>query len=114
VICLLELAFMPGGSAGESAFLVTKELRLNQLCRNSRAVHRDKRSVAPRTLFVDRARYQLLTGSRLAQYADTRLACRHPFELCHQAGHLLAAINQLVFAQLPAKLLVLILELGKL
>src|SRR5207248_3465278 len=68
---LLELAEMSRRRAGERAFLVAEELRLDQLGRNRRAVHGDERLVLPRASIVNRARDQLLAGTGLAQNADT-------------------------------------------
>src|SRR5262249_39483145 len=102
---------MSCGSSGERSLLVAKKLRLDQLSGNGCAIHCHKWSVAPRALFMDRARHQLFAGSGFAQDANSGLARRHTFELRHQRGHLLSRVSQLVFAQLSAELLVLVPEL---
>ena len=45
---------------------MAEELVLEQLFRNGRAVHADERAVAASAQVVDRARTQLLSGSRFA------------------------------------------------
>src|SRR5207249_2103423 len=50
----------------EGALPEAEQLRLEQLFRDRRAVHRDERLVAPSAREVERAREQLLANARLA------------------------------------------------
>src|SRR5437870_3455413 len=52
--------------AREGALPEAEQLRLEQLFRDRRAVHRDERLVAPSAREVERAREQLLANARLA------------------------------------------------
>ena len=53
--------------AGESALLVSEQFAFEQAGGQRRRVHSDERALATRTEVVDRARDQLLAGSRFAE-----------------------------------------------
>src|SRR5438046_6771714 len=62
----LEQAAARLAGAREGALPEAEQLRLEQLFRDRRAVHRDERLVAPSAREVERAREQLLANARLA------------------------------------------------
>ena len=66
----LEAPDLASGRAGERSSFVTEELAFEQVLGDRGAVERDEGSCAARTLLVDRARDQLLAGSRLTQDQD--------------------------------------------
>src|SRR5262249_61018428 len=66
---LLELAEMSCRGAGERAFFVAEQLRLDQLGGNRRAVDADERTIASAAALVDGPRHQLLDGPGLAEAA---------------------------------------------
>ena len=68
---LLELADLLLGGAGERAFLVTEQLRLDQLLRNRRAVHLHEALAAAQAVAVNRPRDQLLADAALALKIST-------------------------------------------
>ena len=94
----LEPALPRVGRAGEAAFLVAEELRVDQLARNRTAIHADERARVAIAAIVNRAGDQFLARAGLAEdqhrhvraadhvdplhhlpqagvFADDRLAC---------------------------------------
>ena len=53
---LFEFADMPTGRPSKRTFLMTEQLRLDQLCRNRGAIQSDERRRRPRASFMKRAR----------------------------------------------------------
>src|ERR1700757_1656929 len=96
---LFEFADMPPGRPSEGTFLMTEQLRLDQLCRNRGAVQRDEWRGRPRASIMKRARNQFFACSRLAENTDSRLTGSDPIYLRHDAPHRLALPNDLVLPQ---------------
>ena len=61
------------GRPRESPLFVTEQLALEQRFGHAGAVHRHEGPLLPGTGFVDRARYQLLAGTGLAEQHDGRV-----------------------------------------
>ena len=79
--CLLELSQVASRSAGERTFFMAKEFRLNQLCRDRRAIQRNEWTGAARAALVQGAGDQLFTCARFTKNRDSRFACRDTIEL---------------------------------
>src|SRR3990172_2326499 len=74
----LEETFLVHRRAGERAFLVAKELGLDQILRNRGAIDLDERTLGSLAVVMDGVGNQLLSGPVFALAEDVRLACRHP------------------------------------
>ena len=75
----LEQALVGAVRARERAFLVTEELRLEQVLGHRAAVDRDERALLARARAMDRARHELLAGARFARDQHARVGARdHP------------------------------------
>jgi len=107
---LLEAADVTGGGAGERAFLVAEQLRLDQLRWHRRAVQRDERSPTPRAAIVQSARDQFLAGTRFAQNTNARLARGDAVHLRHDAPHGIARVHDFVLSDALPKIPVLLLQ----
>ena len=73
-IGLLEFPEMFGGRAGERAFFVAEELRLDEFGGNGGAVESDERVFVARGFLVNGARDKLFAGASLAEDADASFA----------------------------------------
>src|SRR5208283_5590672 len=80
-----ELALL---RVGECAARVSEQLAFDQALGNRRAVHRHKRSAAPRTQEMERTRQQVLAGSALARYQHAHIAIGHLCKLAQERSHL--------------------------
>ena len=60
---------------------MAKEFRLNQLCRDRRAIQRNEWTGAARAALVQGAGDQLFTCARFTKNRDSRFACRDTIEL---------------------------------
>ncbi|MNP10570.1 hypothetical protein D3C76_1027260 [compost metagenome] len=76
-----------GAGAGECAFLVAEQFRLDQAFRNGRAVHRDHRRLGPLGEVVQGTRHQFLTGTGLALDQDIGVSRRDFADLAIQVLH---------------------------
>ena len=77
-VSLLETPAALRVGAGERAFLVAEELRLQQLRGDRRGVERDERPRGARAVVVQRAGHELLAGARLAGDEHRRRGTRQP------------------------------------
>ena len=74
----LEAALLRRVGAGERAFLVAEQLRLDQILRQRRAADLDERLLRPRRVVVDGVGDQLLAGARLAAQQHRRVGAARP------------------------------------
>src|SRR6266542_4289750 len=109
-MCLFELAEVPGGRSREGAFLVSEQLRFDQLRRHGRAVHVDERLIAASASLVNGACDELLSSTGFTEDTHARLARRHAIDLRHYAAHDLTFPHELVAADLPPQLAILLFE----
>src|SRR5439155_136578 len=109
-LCLLELSQVAAGGAGERSFFMAKEFRLNQLCRDGRAIKRDEWTGAARAALVQSAGDQFFAGARFTKNRDSCFAGRDTIDLCHQAAHGFALPDNLVLAESREQLLVFLLH----
>ncbi len=84
---LLEPADPPLGRARERAFLVTEELRLEQLRGDRRRVQRDERRVRARRVVVQGPRDELLAGARFAGNQHSHARARQPADRLEHVLH---------------------------
>src|SRR5262245_3029181 len=101
----LEEAFLVHRRAGERAFLVAKQLGLDEILWNGGAVDLDERALRALAVVVDGVGDQLLAGAVLALNEDVCLARRHAFNQLEELLHLLALADHVLE-------LVAILQLG--
>ncbi len=77
---------MRAHGAGEAAFLVAEQFRLDKPRRNGTAIDGDEGLAAPRTAFVDHLRRQLFAGTALAGQENAGFSGAPPLD---QAKYLL-------------------------
>ncbi len=94
----LELALAPRRRAGKGALLVAEQLALDQLARERRAVHRDKRRAGARTAEMDRVRHQLLAGARFAPDQHRHVGRRDFVDRLENPHHRARAANHVLEA----------------
>ena len=82
-----EKTLLARGRARERPALVTEQLGLDELGRNSGAVHLDEGFVAQRAFAVDGARDEFLASTRLAGDKHARARWRHLGNLGVERGH---------------------------
>ena len=91
---LLKPARTGCAGAGECAFFIAKQLRLEQRIRNGRAVDLDEGPVAPPAGQVHGACEQLLARARLAQQQHGGLGLRHTLQLAQGLQQRRRAANE--------------------
>src|SRR5262249_47671675 len=99
--------------AGESAFLVTEDLALEQRFGNGRAIDRNKRHLPARAQLVDRLRNQFLAGARLAPDQDVGLRRRRLLDGLVNLPHVRAVADHLAEAAVLTELLAQHLHLAE-
>ncbi len=98
---LLELAFLAAEGAGEAAFLVTEELRFQQLLGNGGAVDADERFSAALAFAVNHAGEHFLAGAGLTEEHDRRIAVLDLIDFAHRRQQRAAGTDDAMrFAQL--------------
>ena len=108
----LEESLLVHRRAGERAFLVAEQLRLDEVLRNRCAIDLDERTLRPLAVVVNRVRDQLLAGAVLALNEDVGFAGGHAFDQLEELLHLLAladyVLELVAVLQLLLQLLVLV------
>ena len=94
----LEFSFTLLRRARECPLLVSKQLRLDQIFRQCRAIHGNKRFPSPRRPRVNLLRQQILPGSAFAKNQHGCIAGRHP------VSHLKNTLHRRRRAKHPPKL----------
>src|SRR5260370_22418705 len=93
--------------AGESAFLMTKQLAVQKVERNRGAVHFDKPPIAASTDVVDGLRDQLLASASLSENQNIGVPRPHALDFLEhrfQPGAIAHALLELVVSRLPSSL----------
>src|SRR5258708_7481968 len=101
----LEEALLVVLRAGERPLLVAKQLRLDQILGNRRAVDLDERPLRPLAVVMDGVGDELFPGPVLALDEDVRVAAGHALYQLEHFVHLLALADDVPEAELPFDLL---------
>ena len=113
-IGLLQLAHPGRARARERALLVTKELALDEVTGNCRAIDGDKRPRRPHALQVNRTRDQFLAHAALAGDKHARRSRRHAPDDAPDPPHPGRLADHLVpLLQLALQVLDLLLQVGR-
>jgi hypothetical protein len=110
----LQQPDLVGGGAGEGALLVAKQLRLDQVLGQRRAVDLDERALGPAAAHVDRVGNQLLARAVLPLDQDVGVAFGDRFDQLEELAHLLALADDVGERILLPHLLLQALMLGAL
>ena len=95
-----DAAFLGGGGAGESAFLIPKKFRLHQGFRQRGAIHADESPVATRALVMDRPRHQLFSRPAFPADSHRGIAARHPLDGLKKIPHGIRRAQQITHLRL--------------
>jgi hypothetical protein len=101
----LEEAFLVSGRAGERAFLVAEELRLDQVLGNGGAVDLDERPLGALAVVMQRVGDELLARAILTLNEDVRIAPGDALHELEHLVHLLALADDVAEPELPLELL---------
>jgi hypothetical protein len=99
-VARLEQPLLGGDRAGKRSACMAEQLALEQLARHRPAIDRHERPLAPGAARMDRARQQLLAGTRFAADQHRAVGRRDALDDAHHLPHAGAVPDQVVGAAL--------------